>query len=306
MNDEETVALIAGGHTFGKCHGADDAATYGPEPEGASIEEQGLGWKNSLGTGNAQYTITSGIEGAWTPDPRPVGQRLLRHAVRLRVGVREGPGRRLAVAPDRQVRARTGAGRARAGQEASADDADHGHRAGKVDPSYEAISKRFHENPEELADAFARAWFKLTHRDMGPKSRYLGPEVPDEDLIWQDPVPAVDHELIDEERVAAAEEADPRPRLPGPRAGQDRLGVRVDLPRVRQARRRQRRAPPPGPAEGLGGQPARAALQGAGRAGRRAEGFQRRPERQQTGVSRRPDRAGGLRRRRGGGEEGRP
>ena len=203
MNDEETVALIAGGHTFGKCHGADDAATYvGREPEGASIAEQGLGWKNSLGTGNAQYTITSGIEGAWTPDPRQWDNGYFDMLFGYEWECVKGPGGAWQWHPtDKAAHELV--------PDAHEPDKKHPPMmlttdiALKVDPSYEAISKRFHQNPEELADAFARAWFKLTHRDMGPKSRYLGPEVPDEDLIWQDPVPAVDHELIDETDMAA-------------------------------------------------------------------------------------------------------
>ena len=202
MNDEETVALIAGGHTFGKCHGADDAATYvGREPEGASIEEQGLGWKNSLGTGNAQYTITSGIEGAWTPNPRQWDNGYFDMLFGYEWECVTGPGGAYQWHPtDKSAHELV--------PDAHEPDKKHPPMmlttdiALKVDPSYAAISKRFHQNPEELEDAFARAWFKLVHRDMGPKSRYLGPEVPEEDLIWQDPVPAVDHELVDENDVA--------------------------------------------------------------------------------------------------------
>ena len=145
----------------------------------------------------------------------------------------------------------------------------------RFDPVYEKISRRFHEHPDQFADAFARAWFKLTHRDMGPLARYLGPLVPKETLIWQDPVPAVDHPLIDEKDIAALKAEDPRLRPVGFAAGLDRLGVGLDLPRLRQARRRQRRAHPPGAAEGLGGQPAGAAGEGAGEARSDPEGVQR-------------------------------
>lgn len=203
MNDEETVALVAGGHTFGKSHGAGDPEKYvGREPAGACIEEQGLGWKNTLGTGNAQYTITSGIEGAWTPTPiqwdnsyfdvlfgyeweltkSPAGAHQWKPTV-----VTEGSTAPAAHDPSKR-------------ENLMMTTAD---MALKMDPVYAPISKHFHENPDEFADAFARAWFKLTHRDMGPISRYLGPDVPKEELIWQDPVPAVTHELINDEDIAA-------------------------------------------------------------------------------------------------------
>ena len=196
MNDEETVALVAGGHTFGKCHGAGDAALVGPEPEAARIEEQGLGWKSSFGSGKGGDTIGSGIEGAWKPNPTKWDMGYLRHAVQIRVGTGQEPGRRQSVEAKGRGRRGHGAGRARPVEEAPAmmTTADLSLR---FDPIYEPIARRFQKNPEEFADAFARAWFKLTHRDMGPRSRYLGPEVPAEELIWQDPVPAVDHELID-------------------------------------------------------------------------------------------------------------
>ena len=200
MNDEETVALIAGGHTFGKCHGAGSASHLGPEPEGAGIEEQGLGWKSKLGSGKGDDTITSGIEGAWTPKPTQWGMgyfdMLFGYDYDL-VKSPTGAWQWVPVNPDEK------------------DLAPAAHNPSKrvttimttadmslrMDPIYRPISKRFHENPEEFADAFARAWFKLTHRDMGPRSRYLGPEVPEEELIWQDPVPAVDHELIDAQDI---------------------------------------------------------------------------------------------------------
>jgi catalase-peroxidase len=202
MDDEETVALIAGGHTFGKCHGAGDAAHVGREPEGAPIEQQGLGWKNSLGTGKAQYTITSGIEGAWTPEPRKWDMGYFDMLFGYEYECVKGPGGAWQWHPtDPEA------------QELVPDAHDPNKKhppmmlttdiSLKVDPNYAAISKRFHDNPEQFEDAFARAWFKLTHRDMGPIERYLGPEVPDEELIWQDPVPKVDHELIDDRDIAS-------------------------------------------------------------------------------------------------------
>jgi catalase-peroxidase len=202
MNDEETVALTAGGHTFGKCHGAGDAAHVGPEPEGAGIEEQGLGWKSSFGSGKGDDTITSGLEGAWTSNPTQWDMGYFDllfgyewELVKSPAGAQQWTPKDVAdkdMAPsahDPSKRVPT--------MMTTAD------MAMRMDPIYEPISRRFHENPEEFADAFARAWFKLTHRDMGPRSRYLGPEVPAEELIWQDPIPAVNHELIDEQDIAA-------------------------------------------------------------------------------------------------------
>jgi len=203
MNDEETVALVAGGHTFGKAHGAGNPATYvGREPEGADIEEQGLGWKNSLGTGKGVDTITSGIEGAWTPNPiqwdNGYFETLFGYEWELTkspAGAHQWKPKDPAAAttvPDAHDRARR-----HAPMMTTAD------MAMRVDPAYEKISRRFMENPHALANAFARAWFKLTHRDMGPRARYLGPLVPREVLIWQDPIPAVDHPLIDAQDIAA-------------------------------------------------------------------------------------------------------
>jgi catalase-peroxidase len=202
MNDEETVALVAGGHTFGKCHGAGDADLVGPEPEGAGIKEQGLGWISSFGSGKGDDTITSGIEGPWTPNP-----------VKWDMGyfdVLFGYEWELTKSP-------AGAWQWTPKSPAEKDMAPAAHDASKrvpiimttadmslrMDPTYERISRRFHKNPDEFADAFARAWFKLTHRDMGPRSRYLGTEVPEEELLWQDPVPAATHELIDDQDIAA-------------------------------------------------------------------------------------------------------
>ena len=208
MNDEETVALIAGGHTFGKTHGAADGdAHVGPEPEGASLESQGLGWTSTFGSGKAGDSITSGLEGIWTPTPVTWGQHVLR-------GVCFGYEWELSQSP-------AGAYQwvptdpAAAGTVPDPHDPSKRHApvmlttdlSLRMDPIYEPISRRFLENPDEFADAFARAWYKLTHRDMGPVSRYLGPEVPDEELIWQDPVPAVDHDVIDDADIAALKTA---------------------------------------------------------------------------------------------------
>jgi catalase-peroxidase len=202
MNDEETVALVAGGHTFGKCHGAGDPALVGPEPEAAGIEEQGLGWISRFGSGKGDDSITSGLEGAWTPNPiqwdMGYFDMLFGHEWEL-------------------TKSPAGAWQWRPKDVADKDLAPSAHDQSKrvltmmttadmamrMAPIYEPISRRFHENPEEFADAFARAWFKLTHRDMGPRSRYLGAEVPEEELLWQDPVPAVTHELIDEQDIAS-------------------------------------------------------------------------------------------------------
>ena len=196
MNDEETVALTAGGHTFGKCHGAASDAQYiGREPEGASLEEQGLGWKNSFGSGKAGDTITSGLEGAWTPNPTKWDTGYFDMLFGYEWELVKSPAghwqwQAKDVADEHMVPDAHDPSKKHPPIMTTAD------MAMRMDPTYEKISRRFHANPEQFANAFARAWFKLTHRDMGPISRYLGPEVPSEELIWQDPVPAVDHELI--------------------------------------------------------------------------------------------------------------
>jgi catalase-peroxidase len=205
MNDEETVALVAGGHTFGKAHGAGPASHVGPEPEGAPIEEQGLGWKSSYGSGKACDTITSGIEGAWKPNPTKWDMGYLKVLFKYEWELVKSP------AGAHQWLAKDVADE---DMVVDAHDPSKKHRpmmttadlSLRFDPIYEKISKRFLKNPGEFADAFARAWFKLTHRDMGPRSRYLGPEVPAEELIWQDPVPAVDHKLIEAKDIAALKE----------------------------------------------------------------------------------------------------
>ena len=202
MNDEETVALVAGGHTFGKTHGAAPDSHLGPEPEGAAIAEQGLGWKNAFGSGKAGDAITSGLEGTWTPTPTTWDNSFFETLFGYEWELTKSP------AGAHQWVPKDGAG---ADTVPDAHDASKRHTpvmlttdlALRMDPIYAPISRRFFENPDEFADAFARAWFKLTHRDMGPVSRYLGPEVPGEQLLWQDPVPAVDHELIDARDAAA-------------------------------------------------------------------------------------------------------
>ena len=201
MNDEETVALIAGGHAFGKTHGAGDASLVGPEPEAAPIEEQGLGWKSKFGKGKGDDTITSGLEVIWTQTPTRWSNNFLGNLFSFEWELTKSP------AGAYQWRPKGGAGE---GTVPDAYDPSKGHApsmlttdlALRFDPVYEKIARRFYENPDQLANAFARAWFKLTHRDMGPRSRYLGPEVPAEDLIWQDPVPAVNYRLIDEPDIA--------------------------------------------------------------------------------------------------------
>lgn len=203
MNDEETVALIAGGHSFGKTHGAADPTKYvGKEPAAAGIEEQSLGWKNTFGSGNGINTITSGLEGAWTTTPTKWSNNFFENLFGFEWELTKSP------AGAHQWKPKAGAG---AGTVPDAHDPSLRHAPTmlttdlslKADPAYEKISRRFFEHPDEFADAFARAWFKLTHRDMGPIARYLGPEVPAEELIWQDPVPAVTHPLINEQDVAA-------------------------------------------------------------------------------------------------------
>ncbi len=202
MNDEETVALIAGGHTFGKTHGAGPATHVGINPEAGDIEAQGFGWKNSFGTGKGGDAITSGLEVTWTTTPAKWSNDFFKHLFDYEWELTKSP------AGAHQWRPKNGAG---------ADTVPHAHDKSKriapsmlttdlslrLDPAYETISRRFMENPDQFADAFARAWFKLTHRDMGPRARYLGPEVPKEELIWQDPIPAVNHKLIDAQDIAA-------------------------------------------------------------------------------------------------------
>lgn len=202
MNDEETVALIAGGHTFGKTHGAGDASHLGPEPEAAGIEEQGLGWKSSFGTGKGADTISSGLEVTWTTTPTKWSSNFLWNLFGYEWELTKSPNGAHQWIP------KHGAG---ANSIPDAHDPSKRHvptmlttdLSLRFDPAYEKIARRFYENPDEFQDAFARAWFKLTHRDMGPVSRYLGPEVPKEELIWQDPIPSVNHKLVDDKDIAS-------------------------------------------------------------------------------------------------------
>jgi len=205
MDDEETVALVAGGHTFGKCHGAGDAALVGPEPEAATLAKQGLGWKSAYGSGKGDDTITSGIEGAWTANPTQWDMGYFDLLFGYDWDLEKSPAgawQWVPVGPDDKDLAPAAHDPAKKVTTimTTAD------MAMRMDPIYGPISKRFHENPDEFAEAFARAWFKLTHRDMGPRARYLGPDVPKEELIWQDPVPAVDHALIDDNGIADLKE----------------------------------------------------------------------------------------------------
>lgn len=200
MNDEETVALVAGGHTFGKCHGAGPADHVGPPPEAASITEQGLGWRSSFGSGKGGDTIGSGIEGAWKLNPRKWDMGYLKVLFKYEWELTKSPaGAHQWLAKDVEEEDMV----------VDAHDPSKKHRpmmtpadlSLRYDPKYEPIARHYLENPEKFADAFARAWFKLTHRDMGPRTRYLGPEIPAEELVWQDPVPEVDHELVDEKDI---------------------------------------------------------------------------------------------------------
>ena len=299
MNDEETVALIAGGHTFGKTHGAGDPSLLGPEPEGAAIEDQGLGWKSKHGTGFGGDTITGGPEVTWSQTPTKWSNHFFDNLFKYEWELEKSP------AGAYQWKAKT--------SDATVPDA---HDASKkhlptmlttdlslrLDPTYEKISRRFYEHPDQFADAFARAWFKLTHRDMGPKVRYLGPLVPKETLPWQDPIPAVDHQLIGEEDIAALKAKILASGLSVSQLvstawasastfrGSDKRGG-ANGARIRLE-----------PAEGLGGQPAEAAGDGAAEARSDPGGVQRLGHWRQEGLARRPDRSRRLRGRREGRE----
>ncbi len=305
MNDEETVALTAGGHTFGKCHGAGPEGKYvGREPDGAPIEEQGLGWKNRLGSGMGDDTISSGIEGAWTPNPTKWDTGYFDMLFGYEWECVKGPGGHWQwhakdVAEKDMVPGAHDASKKYRPMMTTAD------MAMRMDPIYNKISRRFHKNPREFADAFARAWYKLTHRDMGPISRYLGPEVPKKQLIWQDPVPKVDHKLIGKQDIAALKKTDPRVGGVPLRSRLHRVGRGLELPQLRQARRSQRRPHPPRAAEGLEGE--RAGPGGEGAQGSREDpaGLQRGAVGGEEGVARRPDRPRRLRGRRESREAGR-
>ena len=297
MNDEETVALIAGGHTFGKTHGAGDPSLLGPEPEGAAIEDQGLGWKSKHGTGVGADAITGGPEVTWTQTPTKWSNHFFKNLFENEWELTKSP------AGAKQWKAK--------GAQADIPDAFDKSKKHvptmlttdlslRFDPAYEKISRRFYEHPDQFADAFARAWFKLTHRDMGPRARYLGPLVPKETLIWQDPIPAAGSQaVINDKDVAALKAEDPRERPVGVATGLDRMGVGLDVPRLGQARRRQRRAHSPQPAEGLGREQSGRAGEGAQEARGDPEGVQRQGQGQE-GFACRPDRSRRQRRGRKG------
>ncbi len=302
MNDEETVALIVGGHSFGKTHGAAPApANVGPEPEAAGIEDQGLGWKNKYGSGKGGDAITSGLEGAWTNNPTKWDNGFLENLFKYEWELTESP------AGAKQWKPKNPEAQ---GTVPDAHDKSKRHApmmlttdlSLKMDPIYAPIAKRFHENPDQLADAFARAWFKLLHRDMGPRARYLGPWIP-EPQLWQDPDPG--------RRSRAGQRAGRRgSQAQDPRLGPVHPGARVhglergrQLPRHGQARRCERRTNPPRASEELGGQ--RAGPAGEGAEGPRADpaGLQQ-VRRQEEDLAGRPGRPRRMRRRRGSGPEG--
>jgi catalase-peroxidase len=265
MNDEETVALVAGGHTFGKCHGAAPASHVGPEPEAAGIEQQGLGWKSSYASGKGGDTISSGIEGAWKPNPTKWDVGYLRVLFKYEWELCKSP---------------AGAHQWLAKDVAEEDMVVDAHNPSKknrpmmttadlslrFDPGFEPIARRYLQDPAAFADAFARAWFKLTHRDMGPRVRYLGPEVPGEALIWQlaGPHSGRRPQAGRRRRRQGVEGQDPRRGIVDCGVGHHGLGLGLDLSGIGQARRRQRRSHSPGAPEGLGGQPAGATCQGVG------------------------------------------
>ena len=263
MNDEETVALTAGGHTFGKAHGAGPEDHKGPEPEGAPLEEQGLGWTSDFGSGVGRDTITSGIEGAWTANPTVWDNGYFDMLFKYddTWTLTKSPAGAHQWTPSNQEEA-----------DMAPDAEDSSIKVPTMmttadmamirDPEYRKISKHFHENPDVFADAFQRAWFKLLHRDMGPKSRYLGPDVPDEDFIWQDPVPAWLH--LVRRRCTEGRHQVQRPLRR--RDGRDGMGQRLHLPWLGQPWRRQRRSHPPFTSEGLGRQQTRSTFQGPRRA----------------------------------------
>ena len=312
MNDEETVALIAGGHTFGKSHGAADPGKYvGPEPEGAGIEEQGFGWKNTFGSGKGVHTISSGLEGAWTTNPVKWDNNYLENLFGYEWELTKSPAGAHQWTPKDA---------AAAGTVPDAHDPSKRHApmmstadlALSMDPAYEKISRRFLENPQEFADAFARAWFKLTHRDMGPLARYLGPLVPKEPLIWQDPIPAVDHQLIGEQDIAALKAKILASGLSISQLvttawasaatfrGSDKRGG-ANGARIRLAPQKDWEV----------NQPAELAkvlqkLEAIQKDFNSAQSVATQWPRRQEGFACRPDRSGRLRSRRGGGEEGRP
>ena len=305
MNDEETVALIAGGHTFGKTHGAGDASLVGPEPEAAGIEEQGLGWKSSFGTGKGGDTIGSGLEVIWTTTPTKWSNNFFWNLFGYEWELTKSP------AGAHQWKPKHGAG---AGTVPDAHDPSKRHApsmlttdlALRFDPAYEKISRRFHENPDQFADAFARAWFKLTHRDMGPIVALSRPARSEGAAAVAGPDPRCGSSADRGAGHCRSEGQDPRVRTVHLPTGHDGLGVGGNVPRQRQARRGERGAHSPRAAKGLGSQPAGRTGEGPSDAGSDPEGFQQRAVRREEGLAGRPDRSGRLRSRRGSGEEGRP
>ena len=285
MNDEETVALIAGGHTFGKTHGAVSGEYIGREPEGAGLEEQGLGWRNTFGSGKGADAYTSGLEGAWTSDPVKWDNGFFDNLFKYEWELTTSPAGANQWTPKDQ---------SAQGTVPDAHDPSKRHApmmlttdlALKLDPIYAPISKRFHENPDQCAEAFAKAWYKLIHRDMGPIARYLGPLVPSEPQLWQDPVPKVDHELIGAEDIAALKSKDPGIGTVHFPAGLNRMGIGRNLPRHRQARRGERGADPPRAAEGLGGQQPGRTGQCAADLGRDPAGLQQLTVRRKASLAR--------------------
>ncbi len=304
MNDEETVALIAGGHSFGKTHGAGPASHVGREPEAAGLEEQGLGWSSSFRSGRGGDTITSGLEVTWSNTPTAWSNAFFQNLFGYEWELMKSP------AGAHQWRPKGGAG---AGTVPDAHDPDRRHApcmlttdlAMRLDPAYEKISRRFLAHPEQFADAFARAWFKLTHRDMGPRSRYLGPEVPAEDLLWQDPIPKPDHPLIDSRDISTLTSAILASGLSVSRLVTTAWASASTF-RGSDKRGRQWRTNPPGASEPMGGQPAGPAGGGAPHPRGGAALLQWDAEGRQEGLPGRPHHPRWLRRRRAGGREGRP
>jgi len=287
MNDEETVALIAGGHTFGKTHGAGDPSLVGPEPESGAIEDQGLGWKSKHGTGIGVDAITGGPEVTWSQTPTKWSNYFFDNLFKYEWELEKSPAGAFqwtAKNADATIPDAYDTSKKHVPTMLTTD------LSLRFDPAYEKISRRFHEHPDEFADAFARAWFKLTHRDMGPIQRYLGPLVPKETLIWQDLDPCGRPSAGRSQRHRRVEGEDPGLRAIGVAAGLDRLGFGIDVPRFRQARRRHRRAHPPRAAEGLGGQPAGSAQDGTCEARGDPKGVQCLGHRRQEGLARRSDR----------------